>query len=169
MNKVNDKELGKRIKIAREKAKLSQHALYEKTGISTTQISAYENGKRNIGLQTIAKIALALHISIDELYYGSINSRPINTAINNGELIVNCVSALFEKNALGIIEKQDLNGYEPRNYFEIGFVEYSDILDDMIHKLDDFEKNKENYPDPEGFKKQILASATKQINDRILK
>ena len=169
MNVVNDLQLGKRIKQLREKEKMSQHDLYEKTGISTTQLSAYENGKRSIGLHTIIKIASALGVSIDELYYGSPSLRPINVSNNKGELIVNCIAALFDEGVVAALVKEEENEYVAMGagyYYQIGFNEYVDILDDMVKKLDDFEKNKLNYPDPEGFKKQILASAIKQINDR---
>ena len=90
MKPLSQIELGKRIKSIREKVKLTQHELYEKTGISTTQLSAYENGKKSIGLQTIAKIAKALGTTIDYIYYGSNEMKPISSSINKGELIVNC-------------------------------------------------------------------------------
>ena len=169
MKSLSQIELGKRIKSIREKVKLTQHDLYEKTGISTTQLSAYENGKKSIGLQTIAKIAKALGTTIDYIYYGSNEMKPISSSINKGELIVNCVSALFDEGVIKALIREDENKYVPMGagyYYQIGFSEYLDILDDMVCKLDDFEKNKENYPDPTGFKKQILASASKQINDR---
>ena len=168
MKAISQIELGKRIRFIREKVKFTQHDLYEKTWISTTQLSAYENGKKSIGLQTIAKIAKGLGTSIDYIYYGSNEMKPISSSINKGELIVNCVSALFDEGVIKALIREEENEYVPMGagYYYIGFSEYLDILDDMVRKLDDFEKNKENYPDPAGFKKQILASASKQINDR---
>ena len=168
MKEVNDLELGKRIRFYREKANLSQYSLYEKTKISTTQLSSYENGKRSIGLQSLAKISLALGVTIDELYYGPSASEPINKANNKGELIVNCVSALFDENVIAALYKEKNNPYVEMgagHFYKIGFRYCVSILDDMVLKLSDFEKNKDNYPDPEGFRKQILASAAKQIND----
>lgn len=72
MNKIYDNaiELGERIRKARENANLSQYNLHDLTDISVTQISAYENGKRNIGLQSLYKIARATGKTMDELYEG---------------------------------------------------------------------------------------------------
>ena len=161
-------QLGKRIRDIRTKAKMTQSDLHEKTGISTTQLSAYENGKKSIGLQTIAKIAKALNVTIDDIYYGSPESRPIYSASNEGELIVNCIYALY---ILGVVcnnyhEKYNeyvSSGYE--GFYKIGFCNHVHILDDLIKRLDDFEVNKNSYPDPSGFKNQLLASAIKRINE----
>ena len=49
-------------------------------------------------------------------------------------------------------------------YYRIGFYKYVDILDKMVAKLKDFEDYKEDYPNPDGFKKQIIAAAANQIN-----
>ena len=72
MNKIYDNaiELGERIRKAWENANLSQYNLHDLTDISVTQISAYENGKRNIGLQSLYKIARATGKTMDELYEG---------------------------------------------------------------------------------------------------
>lgn len=162
--------LGKRLKKAREEANLTQFQLYEKTGISTTQISAYENGSKSIGLISLDKIAYATNKTIDELYRGSKSSRPITSSKNEGELIVNCVAALYD---IGVIQpniKQRKNEFTPMGmeyFYKIGFSKFIEILDDMVLKLNDLEKNKYNYPDPHAFKEQILASATKQINDSL--
>ena len=170
MKEANEIELGKRIRSAREKLNMSQFQLYQKTGISTTQISAYENGKKNIGLHSLAKIALALNLSLDELYYGQPSLKPINTASNEGELIVNCIYALYEKDVIKALPHQENNEFVfsgAEYIYRIGFSEYVTILDDLVLKLDDFESNRNNYPDPDGFKKQLLASAANQINERL--
>ena len=169
MQEVNQKELGKRIKSGREKLNMSQFALYKKTGISTTQISGYENGKKSVGLHTLAKIASALGLSLDELYYGSTNSKPISTATDKGELIVNCFYVLYEQGVVCSLLQQKGNGYvgaDTNYYYKIGFSEYVDILDDLVLKLDDFQMKRDDYPDPDGFKEQLLAAAAKQINSR---
>lgn len=160
--------LGKRLKKAREEANLTQFQLYEKTGISTTQISGYENGNKSIGLSSLHRIALATNKTMDELYCGSESSRPITSSRNDGELIVNCVVALYDAEVIQANPKNRKNEFAPRGeekYFRIGFSKFIDILDDMVLKLQDFEKNKDNYPDPQAFREQILASATKQINN----
>lgn len=168
---VKDEEnikLGIRIKNARESANMTQFALYEKTGISTAQISAFENGRRSIGLQSLSKISNALGKTMDEIYNGGYEDRPISSATNKGELIVNCVDALFEEGVISYLYKEKVNdfvdvGYE--QYYKIGFRGYVDILDDLVSELYDFNSKKDSYPDPNSFKKQLLASAANRINN----
>ena len=159
--------IGQRIKKARLSAGLTQYQLYEITGIATSQISAYENGSRNIGLDTLYKIAKAANKTIDEIYVGSKANAPINKAESKGELIVNCVYALYKNKVIQrlVHEKNDYvyDGYEI--YYKIGFADYVHILDDMIDKLDDLEENKSNYPNPSEVEKQILSMIAKRIND----
>lgn len=168
MKNINNSfELGKRIKKAREEAKLTQYKLHDLTGISITQISAYENGNRNIGLHSLYKIAVATGKTMDEIYGGSQESRPINNSKNKGELIVNCVSALSDEQVITVLPRQQENEFVSMGaeyYYRIGFYKYVDILDKMVAKLKDFEDHKEDYPDPDGFKKQIIAAAANQIN-----
>ncbi|MCI1734625.1 MAG: helix-turn-helix domain-containing protein [Bacilli bacterium] len=71
-NKIDSKAIGERIKEARSKLKMSQHQLSIATGISTTQLSAYENGKKTIGLLNFSKLAIALNVSMDELYWDKV-------------------------------------------------------------------------------------------------
>lgn len=99
---------------------------------------------------------------------GSESSRPITSSRNDGELIVNCVVALYDAKVIQANPKNRKNEFAPRgeeDYYRIGFSNFINILDDMVLKLHDFEWNKENYPDPQSFREQILASAAKQIND----
>lgn len=58
-------EFAKRLKEAREKAKISQHVLAEEVGISVPSISAYENGTKAPNLETAFNIAAALNVSLD--------------------------------------------------------------------------------------------------------
>lgn len=160
--------LGKRLRKAREEANLTQFKLYEKTGISTTQISAYENGNKSIGLSSLHRIAVATNKTMDELYCGSESERPISSSRNKGELIVNCVATLYDEEVIHANPKNRKNDFMPmgmEHYFRIGFLKFINILDDMVLKLTDFKRNKENYPDPQAFREQILASSAKQIND----
>lgn len=164
--------LGKRLRKAREEANLTQFQLYEKTGISTTQISAYENGNKSIGLSSLHRIAVATNKTMDELYCGSESSRPITSSRNEGELIVNCIGALYDVDVIQANTKQRENEFTPMGmeyYYKIGFSKFIEILDDMVLKLNDFDKNKDNYPDPQSFREQIMASAAKQINDSLNK
>lgn len=160
--------LGKRIKKAREDANLTQYKLHDMTGISITQISAYENGSRNIGLQSLYKIAVATNKTMDEIYGGSLEVKPLTKSANKGELIVNCIAALVEENVITLLPKKHVNTFMPigaEYSYQIIFSSYLPLIDDLVKKLIDFEKNKENYPEPESFKKQIMAAVAKQINN----
>jgi transcriptional regulator with XRE-family HTH domain len=59
--------LGRNIKIARERANLSQRDLCATTGISQSYLSRVEAGEWNIGIDNIAKIASAVGLAPHEL------------------------------------------------------------------------------------------------------
>ena len=61
------KAIGKRIKIARIKADLTQEKLSEMIGVSPTHLSNIETGSTRVSLKTIVSIANALHITSDDL------------------------------------------------------------------------------------------------------
>ena len=162
-------EMGQRLKNAREKANLTQFELYEMTQISTTQISSYENGRKSIGLESLAKIAIATKASMDELYFGT---SPSSRATSKGELIVNCVDALFKEGVIVSLPKGVYNDFVSESeemYYSIGFSKYIFVLDDLVKQLKRFEENKESYPNPDFFRKQIIASCINKINNDSIK
>ena len=170
LNAENTQMVGKRIKAARVKAKLTQSRLHEMTGISITQISAYENGKRNIGLASLKKIADATNSTIDELYCGSAEERICRSSCDTGKLIINCITTLFDAGVIAILPGQGRyidapNG--PSHDCRIGFCGYLDIFNDYVWKLADFEKNKSDYSRPLDFRAQLIEAAIKRINDAI--
>lgn len=59
------------IKKIRKKYGLSQGELAELIGVTQATISLYETGKRNINIETAQKIAIALEVSLDELWHGT--------------------------------------------------------------------------------------------------
>ncbi len=61
------KAIGKRIRIARIKADLSQEALAEKAGLSLTHMSNIENANTKLSLPMIVSLANALSVSADTL------------------------------------------------------------------------------------------------------
>jgi len=66
---VNAKEkIGLRIKILREKNNISQKDLAYTSNLDRSYIASVENGKRNISIINIEKIATALNISIKEFF-----------------------------------------------------------------------------------------------------
>lgn len=163
-----EKAIGARIKKARVAAKLTQYQLYEKTGIATTQLSAYENGSKNVGIDNLYKIAKATKTTIDELYVGPTSKKPINISNNKGELIVNCVHALYKSGVVSrTLRMQTTNAFGEQSIdYEICFCEYSDLLEELIRKLDDLEKDKDIYKNPQDIENQYLEMTAKKINNR---
>jgi len=62
------KELGDRIKKLRSQTGLSQEKFALKIGFDRTYYSSVENGKRNIAIINLKKIADGLGISLSELF-----------------------------------------------------------------------------------------------------
>ncbi len=62
------KELGDRIKKLRSQTGLSQEKFALKIGLDRTYYSSVENGKRNIAIINLKKIADGLGISLSELF-----------------------------------------------------------------------------------------------------
>ena len=62
--------MGCKIKEFREKAKMTQEELSEKSGISRGTISALENGTaRNTTSKTLIKIAQALNATVEQIFF----------------------------------------------------------------------------------------------------
>ena len=63
-------KVGKRIREIQEKAEMSQKDLAYSSDLDRSYIASVENGKRNISIINIEKIAKSLGISISELFKG---------------------------------------------------------------------------------------------------
>lgn len=62
--------MGYRIKEVREEKRMTQEELAEKSGVSRGTISALENGSmRNTGSKTLLKIASALGVTVDRIFF----------------------------------------------------------------------------------------------------
>lgn len=162
------KEIGRRIKKARIESQMTQDELHNLTDISITQISAYENGKRNIGLQSLYKIAKATNKTMDELYAGSLSTKTTANLYDEIDLVTNYLAFLVEKRIIscklkggnvcncGIIKKD----------YEIVFSDFYDtLLKDMILKLQDFYQSEIIYCDPDDIKKQIISITAKKLKN----
>ena len=90
------KAIGKRIKIARIKADLTQERLSEIVGISPTHISNIETGTTKVSLSSIVSIANGLGVTVDDLLCDSVVH----------------AKAQFEKDIASLLE--DCNPYEIR-------------------------------------------------------
>lgn len=59
--------VAKNVRLSRERAGLSQRGLCSTTGLSQAYLSQIENGRWNMGLDNIAKIALAVGVAPHDL------------------------------------------------------------------------------------------------------
>lgn len=90
------KAIGKRIKIARIKADLTQERLAEMVEISPTHMSNIETGTTRVSLTAIVSLANALSVTVDDLLCDSVVKSKVQ----------------FEKDIAGIIA--DCDEYEIR-------------------------------------------------------
>ena len=61
-------KIGQRIKYLREKAEMSQKDLAYTADLDRSYIVSIENGQRNVSIVNIEKIAIALGVSLKELF-----------------------------------------------------------------------------------------------------
>lgn len=90
------KAIGKRIKIARIKADLTQERLAEMVEISPTHMSNIETGTTRVSLTVIVSLANALSVTVDDLLCDSVVKAKVQ----------------FEKDIAGILA--DCDEYEIR-------------------------------------------------------
>ena len=101
------KAIGKRIKIARIKADLTQERLSEIVNVSPSHMSNIETGTTRVSLTAIVTIANALSVTVDDLLCDSMTKSRVQ----------------FEKDIADILE--DCDEYEIR------------MIADMAHALKD--------------------------------
>lgn len=95
------KAIGKRIKIARIRANLTQETVADKIGVTPQHISNIETGNSSVSLTTLIAIANLLKVSVDELLCDTVlKSKPV-----------------FLKEAAEILS--DCNDYEVRVLIDI--------------------------------------------------
>lgn len=63
-------DFSSRLRITRRRRKLTQQALAELVGVTTSSIGMYETARRMPGLDVVSALASALDISLDELIPG---------------------------------------------------------------------------------------------------
>ena len=162
-----DKNLvGRNIKEARAEKGITQSVLAKEADMSQTQLSDYENGNKLPGLSSIAKIALALGKSIDELCYGDASMSPITTAPDKGRLITNCVYQLWKHHVLGRHIPTKDEQLHSSSFYRRPMVElrnYSYAIERLLETLDDFSEKKYTFSNPELYLEQVLDSVSSEI------
>ena len=76
MYSIDYKELGKRIRAERRKQDLTQEKLAEMADISDSFLGHIERGGRTLSIETLAKLANALSLSIEYIVCGEFNYQP---------------------------------------------------------------------------------------------
>ena len=71
VNELNYEMIGKRIRAERIKKGWQQAELAFRSDVTSAHLSHIETGKTKLALPTIVKIANALSVSVDELWYDS--------------------------------------------------------------------------------------------------
>ncbi len=76
MYNIDYKEVGKRIRAERRKQDLTQEKLAEMANISDSFLGHIERGGRTLSIETLAKLANALNLSIEYIICGEFNYQP---------------------------------------------------------------------------------------------
>lgn len=164
---VDGNTIGRNIRTARDEKGLSQRQLSEKTEISQTQLSDYENGKKTPGLFTLAKLSLALEKSMDELFFGDASVSFISSAPDQGRLIANCVYQLWNHRVIHrhFSQEDELRfGMSLHTAPVVDLHYHSNAVERLLAMLDDFEGRKHTYNDPESYLEQLLDSTAREIS-----
>ena len=84
------KSIGKRIKIARIRAEMTQEQLAEKADISPTHCSNIETGTTRVSLTTIIEIVNALNITANDLLCDQITAERVTFEKEIAALLADC-------------------------------------------------------------------------------
>lgn len=84
------KAIGKRIKIARIRADLTQERLAERVGLSTTHLSNIETGTTRVSLRSIVGLANALGVTADDLLCDNVVRAKVQFEREMAQLLGDC-------------------------------------------------------------------------------
>lgn len=84
------KAIGKRIKIARIKADLTQERLAEMVEISPTHMSNIETGTTRVSLTAIVSLANALSVTVDDLLCDSVVKSKVQFEKDIAGILADC-------------------------------------------------------------------------------
>ena len=160
--------IGANIRKERKAKGWSQTELGNQCGIGNTVISAYENGKKIPGLNTIVRIANGLGVSLDRLCFGDESEVFINTAPDEGRIVTNCIVKLLE---LGCIRyhsnlyDEQIDGLYERGGCILLLEKYEDQIERLCIDLNRFKEKKNTYSNPEEYREMIVSSVATEINE----
>ncbi|MCH5279246.1 MAG: helix-turn-helix transcriptional regulator [Christensenellaceae bacterium] len=84
------KAIGKRIKIARIKADLTQERLAERVNVSPSHMSNIETGTTRVSLTAIVTIANALSVTVDDLLCDSLIQSRVQFEKDIADILEDC-------------------------------------------------------------------------------
>src|ERR1700761_8110625 len=90
-----DSLVGARIRILRQRRKMSQTELGKTLGVTFQQVQKYENGRNRVSASKLHQVAIALGVSISEIFDG---------ASETGKALGATKSVAFDAQALRIAE-----------------------------------------------------------------
>lgn len=166
---LEKERVGKNLRSARQQKHMTQQQVCKLANLSTSQLSAYENGKQLPGTETLAAIAQALDSSLDELCFGSKNESFITSAPSKGHAIVNCIAKLWReeviKDFIELEPDQPYSLYPPNCAFSIE--KFPKQLERLLRNLNEFKAQQQTYSDPENYERMFLTSVAKEIDDML--
>ena len=169
-----EEKIGAHIKEVRMAKGLSQSKLATACDMSSSQLSSYENSSKIPNLNTTAKIAKALGVSIERLYYGDDSISFINAAPDQGRKIVNCIYELWKMEVVDYHEYFMPGGFPAMNYENneqngmfLMIHRHAGSIKRLINSLNEYKLKKDTYPEPEKYLEILLASVATEINNEI--
>lgn len=165
---LNKGFIGMNIRDMRNEKKMTQRQLADIAHISTTQLSAYENGKQLPGLVTIAEIASALGASIDELCYGDSSESFIRSSSSEGMAIVNSLAKLYLSGLISDLERINNDPYDStyhNAYLKLSICETQ--IERLLDLLYDYTRKYDTFDDPEAYYSQFMKSVAKEIDSEL--
>lgn len=169
-----EQEIGNNIRAVRLGLGLSQECIAKKCEISGSTLSAYERSTKIPNLITIAKIAHALGVSIERLYYGDDSKAFINQASDEGRKIVNCFYYLWKQGVVYYYEDRhsdfvinNRNSSREDVKINLYIVKYQSPVRRLINGLNEYRDQIETYDDPDKYLEMLLSSVANEINQMI--
>lgn len=129
---MDKKEIGKNIKLIRQKKGLTREELAKKLNISYSSIEKHEQGLRGFKIDTINRFAEALGVSIEELITNCYDKSKyeLEKALLNGSSDVSILVSNFENSA----KEESVRAF--RNLIDIlDWKEFRNVNDDDIYEV----------------------------------
>ena len=160
----NEYLIGDRIKTARKEKNMTQRELSSITDIAESSISLFENAKKIPSLTNLARIAYALDVTIDELYFGNKSERFINKTTNKEEVIANCYYELWKHACIVPYNYSCPPQYS--NVWQPGLllaIKGPMAVESFLEQLNDYKENEKTYEKPEEYLRALKQSFTNRI------